>query len=50
MNDDGEKDIVTEVDVFLRTTLDHRGSLISKIATLDTQMTIARDHILRISE
>ncbi|VAH61899.1 unnamed protein product [Triticum turgidum subsp. durum] len=50
VNDDGEKDIVTEEDVFLRPTLDHRGSLISKIATLDAQMTIARDHILRISE
>lgn len=40
MNDDGEKDIVTEVHVFLCPTLDHRGSLISKIATLDAQMTI----------
>ena len=48
--DDEEKDIVTEVHVFLCPTLDHRGSLISKIATLDAQMTIARDHILRISE
>ena len=30
VNDDGEKDIMTEEDVFLRPTLDHRGSLITK--------------------
>ena len=50
VNDDEEKDTVTEVDVFLRPTLDDRGSLISKISTLDAQMTIARDCTLRISK
>ena len=50
VNDDEEKDIVTEVDVFLRPTLNDMGSPISKIATLEAQMTITRDHILRISE
>ena len=50
VNDNEEKDIVKEVDVFLRPTLNDRGSPISKIATLEAQMTIARDRILRISE
>lgn len=50
MNADKEKEIVAELDAFLRPAKDGKGSLISRIATLDVQMTTARNRILRISE
>ncbi|XBI74913.1 hypothetical protein VPH35_068359 [Triticum aestivum] len=50
MNADKEKEIVAELDAFLRPAKDGKCSLISRIATLDVQMTTARNRILRISE
>ncbi|KAF7076199.1 hypothetical protein CFC21_080889 [Triticum aestivum] len=50
MNADKEKEIVAELDAFLRPTEDGKGSLISRIATLDAKMTTVRNRILRISE
>lgn len=46
---DSNKEIVGELDAFLRPNVDGEGSLMSKITSLDAQLVTARDRILRIS-
>ena len=43
------KEIVPQLDAFLRPNVDGEGSLMSKITSLDAQLKTARDRILRIS-
>uniref|UniRef100_A0ACD6A8E7 Uncharacterized protein n=1 Tax=Avena sativa TaxID=4498 RepID=A0ACD6A8E7_AVESA len=49
--DDGDsnREIVAQLDAFLRPNVVDEGSLVSKITSLDSQLVTARDRILRIS-
>jgi hypothetical protein len=46
---DSNKETVAELHAFLSPNEDDGGSLMSKIASFDAQLVIARDRILRIS-
>ena len=45
---DSNKEIVAQLDTFLRPNVDGEGFLMSKITSLDAQLVTARDRILRI--